>query len=125
MQPSKENPTKSWPEDFQPPAPLIPVSESEYRLDRAQNLLEFMKGDFWPNSKLYMRGEDLVAILMVARRKLENNGPLSRDDDSDFPKITSATEVLVIIAKSCKHCKNTTVTLELRLANNPSRCAPS
>lgn len=72
-----------------------------------------------------MRGEDLVVILMVARGKLENNGPLSRDDDSDFPKTTSATEVLVAIAKSCKHCKNTTVTLELRLANNPSRYAPS
>jgi hypothetical protein len=126
MKPSKESPHyESWLNDFQPPAPLIAVSESEYRLDRAQILLELMKEDFWPNSKLYMRGEDLVAILMVAREKLENDGPLSGDDNSDFPKITSATATLVTIAKSCKHCKNTTVSLELRLANDPSRYAPS
>ncbi|KAH7198752.1 uncharacterized protein B0J16DRAFT_410226 [Fusarium flagelliforme] len=107
MKPSKESPhyalAGSWPDNFQPPPPLIPFSESGYRLDRAQILLELLKEEFWQNHKPYMRGEELVTILMVAREDLENDGQLSRDDDSDYPCIPSQTENLKNIAQSCMH----------------------
>lgn len=113
MKPSKESPHyESRPEEFQPPAPLVPVSESEYRLDRAQILLKYMEEDYCQYRRTYMRGEDLVAVLIVAREKLENYGPLSGDDDSDFSRITAPAEALKYISRSCIHCKSTTVTLE-------------
>ncbi|CAG7566425.1 unnamed protein product [Fusarium equiseti] len=101
MKPSKESPhhapAESWADDFQPPVPFIPVSDSEYRLDRAQILMEALKKDRWPGKrKLYMRGEDLAAVLMVAREELENDGSLSRDTKSLFP--FSETETFEAIA---------------------------
>ena len=82
----------------------LPYNEKEDRIAYAQGIADEIKTD---RPEFDMRGEDIVAILMVEMKVLEPNGPLSSDDSCSLPKLIGGEMTLDLIVQLGKHCKNT------------------